>query len=445
MFYNKKAYELLRKCSYKKDMTEWNNQREEDNNKNINLRFADLNGFYLQGANLKNTDLRFALFDKSDLLNANVENAQIDTYSAFIWIFSIISAITFLFFYLYFQPQSQFFSAAISIAIARIVISYLLDGNIKEAASGTLLIAFVSALIGALFGALFGDARDSAIIVAVVFMIAALIMDVLDIVKRHINSNSKIISIAQNPNLAKGFNEKYITKNIETEISEKERELDRLKKEEENNERIGGLKEEIKNLKVASEQNKTIENAIADIKKPYSFLDESTQKLRRHNYFFYIVIFMVTCLAVYYVFDGYISQRSITLNTLLSKPESINFGSIIGIVIFYGSPVVFALFIVMYSVSQINRNLEKIDALSSQKHFIDILESTFKAKTAVKVSDEELGNDIKKTADALRDSTITKILDRNVKTEEPQKKERYRDRLDHKAIMPLLTALLKSK
>ena len=154
---------------------------------------------------------------------------------------------------------------------------------------------------------------------------------------------------------------------------------------------------------------------------------------------------MVTCLAVYYVFDGYISQRSITLNTLLSKPESINFGSIIGIVIFYGSPVVFALFIVMYSVSQINRNLEKIDALSSQKHFIDILESTFKAKTAVKVSDEELGNDIKKTADALRDSTITKILDRNVKTEEPQKKERYRDRLDYKAIMPLLTALPKSK
>lgn len=435
--YDKEAYELLKKCSDKRNMTEWNKYREENRNKKINFRFSNLSWFYLKDANLKNVDFRFAIISKCNMLGSDVENAKIANLKSYALLFILFSLIAIIYVFM----SEMLYKNTID---KNIIFSFLIGAFslyiIEAVALIGLLIVGVALGIGLLFHKVstlgFVLSNIEADIVGLLLITAVWIF-VAQVVKKNMES----FAVAKNPELAVGFDLRYKKENIDTEIQELKKEIDNSY----NGSVKSQLNDRLKTLEMMRKQGKTIEKAIEHIKTPYEFLDKSAQKLRWHNRFFYVVISLVAFLAVLYIFDGYINQRSVALNALLSKPESSNFGSILGIVIFYGSPVVFSLFIVMYSVSQINRNLEKIDALSSQKHFIDILESTFKAKTAVEVSDEELSSDIKRTSDALRDSTIAKILDRNIKIEETQKEERYRDRLDYKAMMPLLTALLKSK
>lgn len=194
-----------------------------------------------------------------------------------------------------------------------------------------------------------------------------------------------------------------------------------------------------------SVEQKTIEKAIDALKKPYAYINPEITKLHVHNYFFYAVIFCSIGFAGYYTVHEYLEYRNGYIGVLFGDLKSVDFGSMMGISLFYGSPIIFLTLIVVYTVSQINKNLDKIHELSTQKHYIDFLASAFNSKTDVGTTDEDVASDIKKAADAIRDATIAKMLGKEPKTEEPQKEERYRDRLDYKAIMPLLTALLKSK
>jgi uncharacterized protein YjbI with pentapeptide repeats len=63
--------EMLKRCSDKKDMTEWNQWRECDPKEKILLKGANLKNAYLKGANL-----RYAILNKADLWQANLENAD---------------------------------------------------------------------------------------------------------------------------------------------------------------------------------------------------------------------------------------------------------------------------------------------------------------------------------------------------------------------------------
>ncbi len=85
--YDKKAYQLLKKYSDKKDMTEWNEYREKTENQKINLRFEHLGRFYLKNANLKNIDFRFARLNDVNMLGADVENAKIDAFLNYLFLF----------------------------------------------------------------------------------------------------------------------------------------------------------------------------------------------------------------------------------------------------------------------------------------------------------------------------------------------------------------------
>lgn len=77
MWYDKKAYDLLKKCSDVKDLPEWNEYRKAANLTSVNLRFADLSNFYLQKAELQNVDLRGAVsIKKADFSLSNVENTK---------------------------------------------------------------------------------------------------------------------------------------------------------------------------------------------------------------------------------------------------------------------------------------------------------------------------------------------------------------------------------
>jgi hypothetical protein len=86
-------YEMLKRCSDKNDMTEWNEWREANKGIDIYLEGAHLKGYYLQDANLFNANLKKAMLDEANLqrsdlrmsylsraslLMANLENAKIE-------------------------------------------------------------------------------------------------------------------------------------------------------------------------------------------------------------------------------------------------------------------------------------------------------------------------------------------------------------------------------
>ncbi|MFZ2889090.1 hypothetical protein, partial [Sulfuricurvum sp.] len=76
IWYDKKAYELLKKCSDSKNLTEWNEYRKATNYSPINLRFAELNNFYLQKAELQNVDFRGSTFGNNKFDLADIENSK---------------------------------------------------------------------------------------------------------------------------------------------------------------------------------------------------------------------------------------------------------------------------------------------------------------------------------------------------------------------------------
>jgi len=67
-------YEILLRCSEKKDTTEWNEWRKQNHRKDILLEGANLKGAYLEGANLKAAHLEGA-----DLSDANLKGADLST------------------------------------------------------------------------------------------------------------------------------------------------------------------------------------------------------------------------------------------------------------------------------------------------------------------------------------------------------------------------------
>ena len=70
--YNKKQYDLLKKCSKNKDVKKWNTWRKENPKEKIILEGADLSSFELTGVNLNSTNL-----EDTNLTNANLREAQL--------------------------------------------------------------------------------------------------------------------------------------------------------------------------------------------------------------------------------------------------------------------------------------------------------------------------------------------------------------------------------
>jgi hypothetical protein len=68
--FNQQQYDLLKRCSDKKDMTEWNKWRKDNPNEEIWLQGANL-----QKAHLENAYLAYAHLENADLRETNLENA----------------------------------------------------------------------------------------------------------------------------------------------------------------------------------------------------------------------------------------------------------------------------------------------------------------------------------------------------------------------------------
>ena len=80
--FSQQQYDLLKRCSAKMDMTEWNKWREKHPDEEIwlqgaNLRRAHLENTNLPHAHLENADLVNALLENTDLTCAHLENADL--------------------------------------------------------------------------------------------------------------------------------------------------------------------------------------------------------------------------------------------------------------------------------------------------------------------------------------------------------------------------------
>jgi len=79
--FSQEQYDMLKRCSDKKDMTEWNEWRKENPTEDILLEGAFLIGAhlksaYLTNAHLENANLSQSNLDDSDLSSARLENAR---------------------------------------------------------------------------------------------------------------------------------------------------------------------------------------------------------------------------------------------------------------------------------------------------------------------------------------------------------------------------------
>jgi hypothetical protein len=73
--FSQQQYDMLKRCSDKKDMTEWNNWRKEHPHKEICLQGAHLENAYLREANLENASLRYTRLENAKLMEANLRGA----------------------------------------------------------------------------------------------------------------------------------------------------------------------------------------------------------------------------------------------------------------------------------------------------------------------------------------------------------------------------------
>jgi len=249
LWYDKKAYALLKKCSDARDLTEWNAYRKETNYVPINLRFANLRGFYLVDADLRDVDFRGAnLYGAkchlSDVWKANI---GMQSYWKIYWILIFLSLLF-------------------------ILGRYMSEGEIGIIQRDLINLLFISFIAGLL---------------------------PIDLFRERLSSASKSIAYAKNPEEAIGFDAKYL-KDITIPLSTRsDKEIavvkELLAKEEDKKEKLE-LQNKLEELQKEKEtvllveahaktQQIKIQNALNHILKPYEYMERNISKLRKHNYF----------------------------------------------------------------------------------------------------------------------------------------------------------------
>jgi hypothetical protein len=75
--FNQEQYDILKRCSQKQNISEWNSYCAEQPEIRIHLQNADLRGARLEGAKLTGANLAGARFERADLLAADLRNADL--------------------------------------------------------------------------------------------------------------------------------------------------------------------------------------------------------------------------------------------------------------------------------------------------------------------------------------------------------------------------------
>ena len=479
--YDKKAYALLKECSNNKDMTAWNSYREETHHIPINLRFVDLKDFYLIDANLQNIDFRGASLENSKCHGADVKNTNISRtfylkISIFIIVLSFLGAM-FLIYNLEFSAEviddflkSHFSENSIMIAVVGFLTSIFilliiifpynssLHKNNPMLGNFIILVYFILTLSLSIYFLYiflkYGSSMGSVLAIGMGIGGASII--ILSMIVISLNTvTQKSLAYAKNPKQAIGFEVKYL-KGITTPLSthsDKEiaivREL--IKKEEDEKEKqelqqkLEELQKEKENALKKEAHAKTqqikIQNALTHILQPYEYIERNISKLRKHNYFFYGLIVILISVFVYAILNQYLDTRSEKLVSVLNK-DSVSFGAIFGIILFYATPILFGMSIIVYAITQINKNLQRIESMQEQRRSIEVLQSTLLAQTEIAdVSD----NEIKSLTQALQKGALERMFGQDkAKKNTAKETSSYREKIMINNLSKVLTQAFKS-
>lgn len=484
IWYDKKAYELLKKCSDNKDLTEWNEYRKATNYAPINLRFSDLDNFYLQKADLQNTDFRGSLSTSTiDFKFANLQNAVfvLKKYYLSLFLFGFFSAFLVVISthalsndaFLLVQLNT-FISKIAFFNIIILVFTFLILNQINKKFgflifiikltifNTVLLTAFESGIlsVGALniiqqTGIL---AEQSLIrpfilggfISAIYFFITFLALKYED---KRIERLQKAIALALNPEKVKDFNKKYLLYRSKSLVQELQKEAIKLKQNDSENEilinRLEILEKRIKFYSAQEEkanlQKILIGNVISELQAPYRYIYQTITKIEWHNRIYYSVIFGLTALFVYSLAHGYIEQRVLSFTALFTKDALPSFGTIFGVILFYGTPVLLGISLIIYFIAQINKNIDKVTELQEQERNIKQIASTIKAKAQIGMSDEEFVKETKNLIQKYQEGMMAGIFNKEkiLDKEDKSFSSTYREKMIANGMSKLLMQALK--
>ncbi len=485
IWYDKEAYQLLKKCSDLKDLTEWNEYRKATSYTPVNLRFVNLSSFYLRNAELQSVDLRGASFIDSDFNYADVKNANISS--------AIFLKLCFLSFIV------GFGMAWVYISLDKFWINFIVDVSVIGAVAGAIFLVSIIANIRAdIFGNMINIMISLAIIVSslvigviakiinnagilaidnymtnvfnnlslisastIILNIVAITLTLLTVLVMILGSkeHEKPISLAKNPDKVIGFRKKHfqnkptnIAEELQKEASELGKEIamsqdDKEKqkllfRQQELDEKIDFFtKQEID----ARIQQTRIENVINELQSPYIYIHQTINSIQWHNRIFYSAIFALLILFIYAITHGYIDQRVVSFTSLFLKETQPGFGTIFGVILFYGTPILLGISLIIYFITQINKNIEKITELQEQERNIKQIASTIKAKAQIGMSDEEFVKETKNLIQKYQEGmmagmfTKEKIMDK----EDKSSLSTYREKLIANGISKLLMQALK--
>jgi len=145
------------------------------------------------------------------------------------------------------------------------------------------------------------------------------------------------------------------------EIDKKDEEIEQA---DTNDERQRLISEKLK----IKELNKKLSHLLKILQKPYEHLADDIFRLQILNSIYYVIIILISGSFIYYLYDYLIDERKDTFNKLFEIKDKLpDFGAIFGITIFYGTTIIFTLYIITYLIRQINQNRNLIDKYSTPK------------------------------------------------------------------------------
>lgn len=489
IWYDKKAYELLKKCSDAKDLTEWNKYRQANNYAPINLRFTDLSNFYLQKAEFQNIDLRGASLSRADFELANVSNANI-SYIIFNWIYAVFfiigMGVTSVADTL--EKLDSKFIVALSSSSAILGLIFIVCVILVLRSDKTspfmnllayILIAFNLFIYGSMISAteiiglrqtikiIYETINNISLFISVpsILSFVLFLVVIFFVLKEDVFKLSRYqnpIGLAKNPEKVigirfediqlKSVKSKNIAEELQQEVSEIGKAIEASRDDAEKQKlalQLVELKEKIEfftkqELDTRIQQTR-IENVIYELQSPYKYIHQTITKIEWHNRFYYSAIAAFLGIFIYAITHGYLDQKMETFSSLFTKETLPTFGTIFGVILFYGSPVLIGISLIIYFIAQINKNIDKITELQEQERNIKQIASTIKAKAQVGMSDEEFVKETKNLIQKYQEGMMAGMFTKEKTTDKEDKSSSstYREKMIANGMSKLLMQALK--
>jgi len=429
-FYDEEAYKLLKECSDSRNMSKWNQYRKDNDNAPINLRFIDLRRFYLVDANLSNVDFRGTDLNFSRLMGTDVRGSNISMnylYGLFILsllvaFFTIMILNKYLILHDVFPDLSFLLADMIVLAVLGVVLAVLGVGNM-----GIYMGFFYPSAIVIVSEVIVNKVIVNKVIyidiIFATFMVGFFVVSAIFIYFEFNKKNQKAVAKANNPTECIGFDQKYLETDALDIMRLENLELAEELKNISDEEAIKSIKARIaqneKDIVKVSKRQTTkesfelrVESLLKEIKKPYQYL-------QKHIVIQYSLIlsFALMIMGLIGVFIQYgeilYSSRERTFiglfpnatNKLTALPD---FGTIFGVMFYYGTPIFIGIAIIAYLFSKINHSLDKIMEYQAKEKKINEVISIIKVKNILGFKNEkEFKSETNKILNQLKDSSVS--------------------------------------